>query len=419
MRTHRTYLVCILMLLCLLASSACAEANYTLEVFGNANMDKTIDEEDIALLKAMINGTESPTRLADANNDGKIDEMDVDQIEMIIEGTESEITVKDALNRTVTVKRPVERVIPLRLAIAEAMVAIGADDKAVGVASDTAEQPVLFPKLSQLPNIGKSSLEKADIEKIISLKPNLVLVNEYENKEQIDKLEAAGVTVISSECHGDLLNSISAARRLGYILGAADKAEEYTNWYGGYLNDISSRVAGLSDDETPRVFYYWNWGEDDGPLGTSGKGCPVSPLISFVGGKDIAADMPGEYIEVDPEWVMEQNPSLVVRELMYKEAGYDVNNSTVAEEKVKDFMNRTGFSNIDAVKNEDVHVIAVNILSDNSWIGTVYLAKLVQPNLFQDLDPRAVHQEYLTKFLNLDYDIDNQGMFLYPVPDGW
>jgi iron complex transport system substrate-binding protein len=393
--------------------------DYTLEVFGNANMDETIDQGDIEFLKAVINGTESPTRLTDANHDEKIDEKDVDQVELILGGIESEIIINDALNRTVTVKRPVERVIPLRLAIAEAMVAIGADDKVVGVGSDTAEQPVLFPELSQRPNVGKPSLGKADIERIISLKPNLVLVNEYEDLEQIKKLEGADVTVISSECHGDLLNSISAARRLGYILGVADKAEEYTNWYGGYLDNISSRVEVLSDEEKPRVFYYWNWGEEDGPLGTSGKECPVSPLISFAGGRDIADNMPGEYIEVDPEWVMEQNPSLVVRELMYKEAGYDVFNATIAQKKVLGFANRTSFSNIDAVKNGNVHVIAVNILSDNSWIGTVYLAKLLQPDLFQDFDPRAVHQEYLTRFLHLDFDVNKQGLFLYPVPEDW
>ena len=85
--------------------------------------------------------------------------------------------------------------------------------------------------------------------------------------------------------------------------------------------------------------------------GTIDQECPVSPMISFVGGRDIASDMPGEYIEVDPEWVMEQNPSLVVKELMYKEAGYDVNNSTIAEKKVLGFMNRTGFANVDTVKN--------------------------------------------------------------------
>jgi iron complex transport system substrate-binding protein len=411
--------VSILMLLCLLAPTTCAKANYTLEIFGNANMDENIDLEDITLIKALINGTQSPTRLADANNDGKIDSLDIDQVERIMEGTESNIIINDALNRTVTVKRPVERVIPLRLAIAEAMVAIGAGDKVVGVSTDIAEQPVLFPELSKITNVGKPGLVKADIEKIISLKPNLVLVNEFEDLEQIKKLDAAGITVISSECHGDLLNSISAAKRLGYILGVADNAEEYTNWYGGYLDNISRRVEELTDEEKPRVFYYWNWGEEEGPLGTSGQECPVSPLISFAGGRDIADNMPGEYIEVDPEWVMEQNPSLVLRELMYKEMGYDVNNTTSAKEKALGFANRKGFDNVDAVKNGNVHVIAVNILSDNSWIGTVYLAKLIQPDLFQDFDPRAVHQEYLTRFLHLDFDVYRQGLFLYPIPDGW
>lgn len=419
MKAYAPNLACILIITCISISTACAEADYTLEVFGNANMDETIDQEDVALLKAMISGTESHTRLADANNDGSIDDTDVDHIENIIKGTESEIIVNDALNRTVRIKRPVEKVIPLHLAIAEAMVAMGAGYKVVGVTSDTAKQQVLFPELSKLPNVGKSGIKNADLEKIISLKPNLVLVNEYADPKQIDKLEAADVTVVSSECHGNLLNSISAVRRLGYILGTSDKAEEYTSWYGGYLDDISSKVEGLSEEEKPRVLYYWNWGEENGPLGTSGKDCGVSELISFAGGRDIAAEMPGEYIEVDPEWVIEQNPSLVVRELLYDEAGYDVNNSTNAKKKVDGFISRTGFGNIDAVKNGDVHAIAVNILSDNSWIGTVYLAKLIQPELFKDLDPRAVHQEYMAKFLKLDFDIDKQGMFLYPIPGNW
>lgn len=419
MRDHTQYWARILMLALIFAFPACADMNYILEVYGNANMDQTIDQEDVILLKAMIEGKEDSTRLADANYDGEIDESDVDQVEFILEGKEREIIVKDALNRTVTIKRPVERVIPLRLAIAEAMVAMDADNKVVGVGSDTAEQTVLFPELSKLANVGRPSLENADIEKIISLNPDLVLVNEYENEEQIDKLEASGITVVSSECHGDLLNAISAARRLGYILGVADNSEEYTGWYGSYIDMISSRVEGLSDDQRPRVLYYWNWGEEDGPLGTSGKECPVGPSISFAGGVDIAADMPGEYIEVDPEWVIEQNPSLVIRELMYKEAGYDVNNATIAEKKLSGFMNRTGFERIDAVKNGDVHAISVNILSDNSWIGAVYLAKLVQPDLFEDLDPMAVHQEYLSRFLKLDFNVHKQGIFLYPVPEDW
>ncbi|MDD4580500.1 MAG: ABC transporter substrate-binding protein [Methanothrix sp.] len=419
MKTLKLPFTVMLMLMAFGAVASADVMDYALNVFGNANLDETIDENDIEYLSAVINGSENTTRLADANQDGEVNQEDIEQIKQITQGTEDKISVLDALNRTVTIKRPVERVISLRLAISEAMVAMGAEDKVVGVASDTAEQRILFPVLSQLPSVGRSSLSNADTEKIISLKPDLVLVNEYENIEQIKKLEAAGIVVVSSECHGNLLNLISATKRLGYIFGTVDKAEEYTNWYGSYLEKISSRVEGLSEDEMPTIFYYWNWGDENGPLGTSGQDCAVSPLISFVGGKDIASEMAGEYIEVDPEWVMEQNPSLVVRELIYKEMGYDVDNSTIATEKVKGFMNREGFGNIDAVKNGNVHAIAVNILSDNSWIGTVYLAKMIHPELFKDLDPIAVHQEYLTRFLNLDFDVRKQGVFVYPLPDDW
>ncbi|HOI70084.1 MAG TPA: hypothetical protein PLN41_10090 [Methanothrix sp.] len=42
------------------------------------------------------------------------------------------------------------------------------------------------------------------------------------------------------------------------------------------------------------------------------------------------------------------------------------------------------------------------------------MAKLFHPELFEDLDPEAFHQEYLTRFQGLDYDLDKHGIFVYP-----
>ena len=82
------------MLALIFSFPACAEMDYILEVYGNANMDRTINQEDIILLKAMIEGSEGPTRLADANYDGDIDERDIDLVQLILEGKEQEITIK-------------------------------------------------------------------------------------------------------------------------------------------------------------------------------------------------------------------------------------------------------------------------------------------------------------------------------------
>jgi iron complex transport system substrate-binding protein len=53
-------------------------------------------------------------------------------------------------------------------------------------------------------------------------------------------------------------------------------------------------------------------------------------------------------------------------------------------------------------------------LNTLSVIGFAYIAKWLYPDLFEDLDPKALHQEYLTRFLKLDYDLDERGVFVYP-----
>jgi iron complex transport system substrate-binding protein len=42
------------------------------------------------------------------------------------------------------------------------------------------------------------------------------------------------------------------------------------------------------------------------------------------------------------------------------------------------------------------------------------MAKWFHPDLFKDLDPQSIHQEYLTRFQGLDYDLSKQGVFVYP-----
>jgi len=50
------------------------------------------------------------------------------------------------------------------------------------------------------------------------------------------------------------------------------------------------------------------------------------------------------------------------------------------------------------------------------FIQVAYMAKWFHPELFEDLDPKAIHQEYLTRFQGLDIDLDKKGVFVYPEP---
>ena len=49
------------------------------------------------------------------------------------------------------------------------------------------------------------------------------------------------------------------------------------------------------------------------------------------------------------------------------------------------------------------------------WLmGIAYCAKWFHPDLFEDFDPQAIHQEYLDRFQRLDFDVSEHGVFVYP-----
>ena len=81
-------------------------------------------------------------------------------------------------------------------------------------------------------------------------------------------------------------------------------------------------------------------------------------------------------------------------------------------------METPGFGDTNAGKNNEVYVTYfINTLGPGDHIGVLYFAKWLYPDLFQDLDPQAVHQEYIDKFQNVDYDLEEHGVFVYPNYD--
>ncbi|HOI21634.1 MAG TPA: ABC transporter substrate-binding protein, partial [Methanothrix soehngenii] len=102
-------LIAVMMLCGLLAQASAGD--YILHIYGNANMDGTIDEKDIEYLQEIIAGSVNASPMADADFDGKVDENDISQVEMIINDSQENITILDGNGKPVTVRLPVERAI--------------------------------------------------------------------------------------------------------------------------------------------------------------------------------------------------------------------------------------------------------------------------------------------------------------------
>lgn len=380
---------------------------FTLDIFGNANMDENIDEQDVAYINGVINGTNAATNLSDANYDGKIDEKDIAQIELIINGKEKELTVIDCNGKNVTVKKPVERVIVLGDSQADAMRILKADEKVVGIDSSLPEENILLPEMSKLPTVG--DYIETDAEAILKLEPDLILgVNSL--KPDIDDKVASKAAVIRLRLNGkDIEDELKI---LGYVLDKTMEANEFCDWYDGYIEMIRNRVEKLSDNDRPKVFleafpHYK-------PYYTRGKDSVESYICEKAGGINIAADKPSGV--VDAEWVMSQNPDVIyIGSMSTDPSGYGVGNITGVKATSDGVMNRSELKDTTAVKNGAGYCTASDIVhSVQQLISISYLAKLLHPQLFKDLDPEAIHKEYLNRFQRIDYDLDKDGVFVYP-----
>jgi iron complex transport system substrate-binding protein len=388
-----------------------AGSDFTLGIFGNANMDDTIDEKDVAYVEGLIKGTNAATNLSDANYDGKINAQDIDQIKLIIGGEEKKLTLEDRAGRVVTINMPVERIIALHYMEASVIRSLDANDYIVGVGDEITKASKFFPKLSKLPCVGKTW--SPDPEAIILLEPDLVLFNApifgWGGPELVEALNPANITVFFCD-FSDPPFYTDEVKKLAYILGKTVEGDEFIEWYESYINIIGNRTKELSESDKPRVF---DTHSDWGSYGKDEIGS--NPMIQLAGGINIAADLPGSWITVDPEWVINESPDIVILQSWDNDIiGYNVDNSSAVDAFRNDFISRDGAEDLDAVKNREVYVVA-GFIRDRGWfIGVPYMAKLFHPELFEDLDPEAFHQEYLTRFQGLDYDLDKHGIFVYP-----
>jgi len=410
------------MLLIALCAISCATSStslafsYTLNIFGNANMDDAINESDIAYLEDVIAGRSPATEMADANLDGIVDGKDIEQVERLIDGTGEQLTLKaytiyeELMN--VTIPMPVESIVVLNLACAESVRGINAQDMVVGVGSSLVEgsNRDFFPEMVDLPTVGKWS--EPDIEAIISLNPDIVIADlRTPDPEKLeDKLEGTGITVVRMGfTYPDY--SLSEIMALGYILDRKDDARELNSFAGKYSDLIEERVSSIAESERPRVYPIYYTSADLWKTGSNGS--IVDMLCGLAGGENIAHDLTGGtggmYPTVDPEWVVGENPQIIFT--WSSPGGYSLANDTAMRELWTKIVQAPELSRVDAAKDERVHLMTTEITSRPRWfVGLSYLAKWFYPEKFLDLDPEAIHKEYLERFQGLEY----QGIFVYP-----
>jgi iron complex transport system substrate-binding protein len=403
-----------LLLLALPASAS----DYTLGIFGNANEDDTINMQDVTYTELIILEYRDRTELSDAKYDGKINMQDVTQIELVILEKEKELTFVDSADRIVTVKKSVKKIVCCTYQPTEAIRAFNAEDKLVGL-SNYIIKSEFFKEFREIPSTG--SPNSPDYERILELQPDVVFITKWSKswEDITDTFEPLGIRVVCFDFL-DPDTFVDEVRKTGYILDKKDRAEELIDFYQEFMSTIENRVKELSADDKPKVYYEWK------PYYALAGGTAWHRHIVIAGGINVFASEPSIFPQVDPETVIERNPDIIVRLSMGGGSGGGYTKDDTTEHKAirDEIMSRPELQNVNAVKTGRVYTVGGEFVFQGSprhFVAIGYLAKWFHPELFEDLDPQAIHQEYLTEFQGLDYDLNEQGVFVYHPeahPDG-
>jgi iron complex transport system substrate-binding protein len=388
--------VCAISLL-LISPVLAIEDDFVLGIYGNANLDDTIDMRDITYTARIICLLEEETYLADANYDEEVDVFDMWQEGLIILGRESELTVIDATDRTVTLNMPIERIAsssqPQDIRV---ICALDAADKIVGVpepiTGDGADSfPAIYmshPELTELPIAGSPYYGGPNLEVIASLEPDLILVS-YADADAVQ--EATGVPTIEIIGTGMYLD-FRDVRFMGYVLNEQGRAEELISYFNEKIDEVTEVTSDIPDDEKPGVYLAF-WGALTWTPAFYG---PVEPA----GGVLVADEgTPGPYGPmmwvVSKEQIIAWNPDIILLHC----AG------VVGTLTIEDVLSDPDLWSIPAVANEKVYSTKGYMWGWDPATAVTecfYMGKLFHPGEFADLNVEEVGNEILEEVYGVD-----------------
>lgn len=271
-------------------------------------------------------------------------------------------TFLDDMGRSVEVRANPPRIVSLAPHITEILFDLDLGKRIVGVT-----------RYSNYPEEAKTkervgSYVKLNLEKIVSLSPDLVLATADGNpKAVVDRLADIGIPVyvVNAKKIGDIYGNI---RSIGAVTGKGKEADAIAGELEERIGAVVDEVKGLA---SPRVFIQLGYS----PLYTAGKNTFIDDLITLAGGLNIAGEEKIRYPVYSTEELLKREPQVIFSVLMGSEV--DIETDT--------FWKR--WATLPAVRDGRIYYVdpdIVNRPSPRIAEGLEFLAHKLHPEAFDD-----------------------------------
>ena len=209
------------------------------------------------------------------------------------------ISVKDDGGNTVTLSKPAQRIISLAPHATELIFAAGGGDRIVGTVGYS-DYPATALKI---PRVG--SHQQIDVERIIALKPDLLVVWLHGNSErQLEHVRKLGIPFYFSEPK-KLTDIPTSIERLGMLMGTEQQANKVA---AAERTELARLTEQYRNRPTVRMFYQV-WGK---PVYTLNGGNIMSDVIRLCGGENVFANLAIPAPVVTTEAVLLENPEVMM-----------------------------------------------------------------------------------------------------------
>lgn len=209
------------------------------------------------------------------------------------------IQVTDDEDRIVTLDQPAKRVISLSPHATELMFEVQAGARVVG-ASEFSDYP---DAARQIPRVGDSF--SLNVEKILSLTPDLILAQRISNIEaQLETLANQGIPIYYTDPQS--FSAIEQTQRnLGLLVGQQEAGEAAAMAFRKGMEELAARYG---DQSTVSVFYQvWH-----DPLFTLSDRNFMGDVIAVCGARNIFAEATMPSPQVGLESVVSANPDVII-----------------------------------------------------------------------------------------------------------